>query len=489
MSEHRSTPGQGVITTKHHQHALIIHPDPAECEKLQQQLESLQYKVQAARSAATALMLLRGAHAMGTPYTLMLINHNLSDMSAAEFIAVLQQQSLPRLQHLIFLDIADNTDNADFITNAKTLSAVTCITSPLCSNTLKQALADLNTAPQPSICWPQAKVLLVEDNDMGRQMARALLEHFSIVVNEAQNGAEAVSMVAAEDFDLVLMDIQMPVMDGLKASRAIRKLNKADSETLPIIAMTGHIFSEQQNECAAAGINSKIAKPVELETLYAVLQRWLPVEKQQQAEKNNSNNGYGYAALQAALPMVDVKAGIHRALDDRQAYVNLLQKFIAQFSDTENELHRELAANLYSDAAFRVHTLKGVVAGLGATQLQELAAQVEAQLRQQQQPKAMDEMLMEQQRLLAAIKALPCLNNSPSPDDKPLGTMAELHEILIQLHEPLQKLQASAVKQQLAHLQEKIWPTADTEQIKKLETLLAGYRYQEAARLVKTLLQ
>lgn len=125
----------------------------------------------------------------------------------------------------------------------------------------------------------QASILIADDNDMGRQVLRAMLENVGVRVCEAKNGLEAVDRVDAEEFDLVLMDIQMPVLDGRSAARAIRALGKSYSDNLPIIAMTAHFFNEFRIESLAAGMNSHIAKPVEVEALYAELQRWLPAKK------------------------------------------------------------------------------------------------------------------------------------------------------------------------------------------------------------------
>jgi CheY-like chemotaxis protein len=142
----------------------------------------------------------------------------------------------------------------------------------------------------------QTRILIADDNDMGREMLRAMLENAGIRVCEAKNGLEAVDMVDAEEFDLVLMDIQMPVLDGRSAARAIRALGKDYSDNLPIIAMTAHFFNEFRSESLAAGMNSHISKPIELEVLYAELRLWLPAEKQLLINLDSSGLVEGYLA-------------------------------------------------------------------------------------------------------------------------------------------------------------------------------------------------
>ena len=336
--------------------------------------------------------------------------------------------------------------------------------------------------------YQHARVLVVDDNDMNRQTLRTMLEHVGVQVSEAKHGIDAVNRVDAEEFDLVLMDIQMPVLDGRSAARAIRNLDKDYCANLPIIAMTAYAFDEHRLESLSAGMNGHLAKPIELETLYAELQRWLPGEKQQLDSQVFSLENVDYSDLEAALPGVDVKAGIRRVAGKRSLYLELLRKFVEQFSVTEIELHKELAAGRQKNAIRRAHTLRGVAGGLGAKQLQKLAKQLEGQLTRQEPPTVLAEVFLELDRLLAAIKALPALNRPEVVKDKFLGTGAELREILKQLLEPLKTLQAPAAKQQLAQLKEKDWPEEYADRLLQLDKLIEQYQFKPAVKLVESFL-
>jgi len=138
--------------------------------------------------------------------------------------------------------------------------------------------ADADTepvSPQLQAHHHGSRILLVEDNVINREVATMLLKNSGLVVETAENGIEAVRKVRSSDYDLVLMDIQMPEMDGLEATRLITSMD--NRKTLPILAMTANVFEEDRKACLAAGMKDFVAKPIDLDDLYSTIAKWLPL--------------------------------------------------------------------------------------------------------------------------------------------------------------------------------------------------------------------
>ncbi|MGI6665009.1 MAG: response regulator [Christensenellaceae bacterium] len=133
------------------------------------------------------------------------------------------------------------------------------------------------TAAKEDHDWAEKHILLAEDIEINREILAALLAETKVQIDFATDGQEAIDMVlsAKGKYDLVLMDVQMPVLDGLEATKRIRALSLPAAQTLPIIAMTANAFKEDVQACLDAGMNDHIAKPIELDRLYEVLAQYL----------------------------------------------------------------------------------------------------------------------------------------------------------------------------------------------------------------------
>ncbi len=231
----------------------------------------------------------------------------------------------------------------------------------------------------------QGTVLLVEDSALNREVALDMLNEIGVRVETAENGRIALERVRTQRFDLVLMDVQMPEMDGIEATAAIRAL--PDRQSLPIIAMTANAFDEDRNACLQAGMNDFIAKPVDPEALIGTLRRWLPAGSvaPPPVAAPVSDSSAETAALLARLgrvPGVDVAQGVAAMRGRAERYADLMQRFVAAHRDDGHLLTDMLTRGVNDEARRVAHTLKGLAATLGASALAESARAVELALKQ-----------------------------------------------------------------------------------------------------------
>jgi signal transduction histidine kinase/CheY-like chemotaxis protein len=274
-----------------------------------------------------------------------------------------------------------------------------------------------------------ARVLLVEDNEINQQVAQEILEGAGLWVTIAGNGQEAVEAVKKDDFDAVLMDIQMPVMDGYTATRKIRewevgsrnaekelkaqgsKLKESDSEDLsgfsvqpsarakqiPIIAMTAHAMAGDEEKSLQAGMNAHVAKPIDPDQLFATLQKWIkPVSERAAIPESLSASGEPPALdtppethqavpeedeLPQSMSGFDLTAGLARLMGNKRLYRKLLLDFGANYGSVATDINEVLEAKDYKQAHSLVHNLKGLAGNLEATNLQTAAVEMEKIIR------------------------------------------------------------------------------------------------------------
>ncbi|MBF0162012.1 MAG: response regulator [Magnetococcales bacterium] len=259
------------------------------------------------------------------------------------------------------------------------------------------------------------RILLVEDNAINQQVATEILQRAGLLVESAHNGLEALRMLNEATYDAVLMDLQMPEMDGLTATRRLRQ--EARFQKLPIIAMTAHATEEERDKCLAAGMNAHLTKPIQPEKLYATLLRWIGVIAQPATTPAAPPEHPEQPPL-PELPGVDCVTGVQRIGGNRTLYRQLLRRFHEENHPTTAEIHRALAAGDIEQAARLLHKLKGVAANLGADALHQATVALEQALQYgdaSQKHRCATTFSATLQSLLDGVAAMEPLPETPPP--------------------------------------------------------------------------
>ncbi len=222
------------------------------------------------------------------------------------------------------------------------------------------------------------RVLIVEDNAINRQVMLELLQAAGVTVELAGDGGEAVHYLVYErrSYDAVLMDLQLPTMDGFQATRSIRADPRCT--VLPIIAMTAHTLPEERDCCLAVGMNDYLAKPFGVTQLLQVLARWTG----KSVTPDSVGPVAGSVAPPPALPGLDLETALQRLGDDRRLLCELLARVAEEYGDAATAVRAALSRGEPVTARRLAHTLKGVAGSIGATSLQDAAAAVEQILRE-----------------------------------------------------------------------------------------------------------
>jgi CheY-like chemotaxis protein len=190
------------------------------------------------------------------------------------------------------------------------------------------------------------RVLLVEDNAINRELASDLLSRAGIAVSVAYDGRDALELVARERFDCVLMDCQMPVMDGYAATRALRE--QPHLKDLPVIAMTANAMVGDREKVLAAGMNDHIAKPIKVDEVFATIARWVRPAAAARGPESTAASAGSFGAppdLLMGLPGIDARAALDGLDGDRTLYAHLLRMFRDREADFAERFEAALAAS------------------------------------------------------------------------------------------------------------------------------------------------
>ncbi|MDP1524383.1 MAG: response regulator [Rhodocyclaceae bacterium] len=366
-------------------HALAVDDSESARDILESYLQSFTFKVATATDGAAALAAIESADRGGTPFDLVVLDWKMPGLDGIETARRLRaMDGLGKVPRILLIsssgrsemrrhlgDVAvDGLLAKPFHQSGLFNAVMACFGQA--DETRHYAVGGIDVALLAKLGG--AHLLLVEDNEINQQVAREILEQGGITVMVADNGREALDRLATESFDGVLMDMQMPVMDGIEATRAIRR--QAKFKDLPIIAMTANAMASDEASCLAAGMNAHVPKPIDPDHLFGVLAQWVTPAHPAVLPAPTFTSAGANEAL-PILPGVDVATSVRRLGGNVSAYYDLIGKFRERQRNAVAEIRAALDAGEQATAVRLAHTLKGLAATLGAQALRQEAATLE----------------------------------------------------------------------------------------------------------------
>lgn len=366
---------------------LVVDDNESSREILKCTLEAMSFTADLAESGSKALEILETSYNSGKAYDFVLLDWKMPEMDGIEVAKKIQQHpSLSTLPKILMITAYSREDVKNRARNAGVNGF---LTKPVCQSvlfdTIIQALHKEYKKPKRESYsgMPSEKelkgisgasVLLVEDNEINQQVAQEFLKKYSLKVTIAGNGREAVDALEKEKFDLVLMDIQMPVMDGFAATREIRKSGVPD---LPIVAMTAHALIGDREKSIDAGMNDHITKPIDPAELSRVLVKWIPAEERESDPEAQKNTAEEADLTKLEIQGIDIRSGVHKVAGNQKLYAKLLKKLEAEAQSFVRGVKSALMDDDRVTAERLAHTLKSSAGNLGAEDLSKKAADIE----------------------------------------------------------------------------------------------------------------
>ena len=382
------------VSTFRNKNVLLVDDCGKLRDVLRHYLTKLRCVVEEAGSVDEALDLIQ-AHdeAHETPYDMFVVDYQMPILNGFDFVQGLpsKMKKIPKiLMHPIHFDERNYH-------LAEEIGYNSCVAKPLQISSLlsamQEAVGETLTyqkavkTEKNKVFFKEAKILLVEDNEMNQELAVSLLNSVGLTTMVANNGKIALDLLKKNAFDLVLMDIQMPVMNGLDATVEIRRRPDVYFKKVPIIAMSARAFQKDKEDCLNVGMNSYIAKPIDPKLLFSELAKYLPiaedtaiVKTSNEPETESAVTDDDTVSLFQKVRHFDAAAGLYHANDNRNLYFKILQGFVRDYDGKIQKLKSDFENSKFEELARNIHTIKGLCGTIGSYHVQTLGQMLESSL-------------------------------------------------------------------------------------------------------------
>jgi signal transduction histidine kinase/DNA-binding response OmpR family regulator/HPt (histidine-containing phosphotransfer) domain-containing protein len=471
---------------------------------LRHYLNKLHCVVEEACSVDEALELIQAHEEAGEdPYDLFLVDYGMPILNGFDFVHGLNEnmRSIPKvLMHPIHFDEKE-------MNMAKTLGFNSSVSKPLQISSLLSALQEAYGYPltykkvekkeKGKIYFKEAKILLVEDNQMNQELAVSLLNSVGLTAMIANNGKEALDMLKKDAFDMVLMDIQMPIMDGLTATKEIRAREDEYFKKVPILAMSARAFQKDTEECLEAGMNAHIVKPIDPTVLYEEMAKFLPVA----AETPNvgtsevpdlSQDDRDFLGYFQKVKDFDAESGLYHVNNNRNMFLKILQGFVRDYGGKSFNLRALIEQFHYEEATRIVHTIKGLCGTIGSSNVQKLAADLEAELEQKQCDFSVYNIFEERLRALIGdlqivLSDIVSEQNTPVQKSQDPEAGKKLADAVKALKDAVDTCSSTQCKRILDSIENIAFEPNQEVLLHKLKELLEDYDFSEASEILESL--
>jgi len=364
-------------------------------------------------SAQEAIEKLRSA-AQDDPYKIMILDMQMPDMDGVQLADAITGDKEIETPTMVMLTSLYHTPDAEDLEN---LGLAACIQKPVRLSTLHDALARYISTGQATTLEKEdtknesvmnflgARALVAEDNSVNQMVIGELLKSAGVEVDIVHNGAEAVSMLDAKPYSFVLMDCEMPEIDGFEATKWIRmqEVSNKDGRRIPIIALTANAIQGDRERCLDAGMDDYLTKPVTANRLFETLAKWYT------PQGNETNADQSSSKPKNEPGCVDIDLALEHCGGNKATLCKVLEEFDRVTQDTESQLTSVLVTQNMQSLAMQAHSLKGAAANIGATQIALYAKELETAAKENQKDEAHQSVEMISQSMMIFRRELPGL--------------------------------------------------------------------------------
>ena len=375
--------------------ALVLDDNNYVTEYLRHEMYQIGLEVDVFTSADLAIDSIRETEELSNNYGMFIIDYDMPHQDGLSVISEIQAIVDPRpAKYILMTGLNQDKERIQ----AAEIGVFDNIVKPFNQRTLYETVVscltgnDGMTVHQPS--EPEndielikkisgSKILLVEDNPINQQVATEFLQSANIEVDVADNGKEALKALETNNYDVVLMDIQMPVMDGYTTTSHIR--NNKNLSKLPVIAMTAHAMAGYREKCLSAGMDDFVTKPININDLYQAISRWVKPNKQTDKQSSAIHSEVSELiaeVIEDETGLIDISACLKKMAGNQKLMLKLMEEFVSDYTGAVDEIICGIESGSLEGALRIVHTIKGLAGTFAASKLHGAAIELESNLKE-----------------------------------------------------------------------------------------------------------